>query len=181
MSGGIHAWNGLTAEGAPESGMAYFPDSAIPEDLLSLAWKLEDGSRKFYADISAMTDDAEVASLFSDLATAEDHHKASLDNLYNELFGARSEISKINAGDEESMMEGGIKVSDALHWAKGKDPKAILEFSISAEANAYDLYIKLARKLDNSNAKKIFSHLAEEEQKHLERMGALLEQKNIIQ
>ena len=49
MSGGINAWEGLKAEGVPESGMAYFSDSDRLEELAALAWMLEEGSRRFYA------------------------------------------------------------------------------------------------------------------------------------
>ena len=46
MEGGTSAWEGLTAEGPPEFGMAYFDGSEKPEELLALAWILEDGSNK---------------------------------------------------------------------------------------------------------------------------------------
>jgi hypothetical protein len=48
MQGGINAWKGLVARGAPESGMAYFSPATKPEELIALAWLLGDGSRKFY-------------------------------------------------------------------------------------------------------------------------------------
>ena len=180
MSGGMHAWQGLTASGAPESGMAYFPDTASPEELIALAWKLEDGSGKFYVDAAAQINDEETSTLLSNLATAEEHHKESLVKLSHELFNTSEEdlrstpVFSDNSGD---IMEGGIKVSEALAWAADKDVKDILEFTMGAEANAYDLYIKMGQKLEDSRAKKIFSALAEEEKHHLERMGALLKKK----
>lgn len=159
--------------------MAYFSDSDRPEELVSLAWLLEEGSRKFYAQISPLFDDREAASLFKDLVTAEEHHKASLMGLYMELTGAETEpenpgalISSASPGD---IMEGGIKVSEALEWAGNKNTKEILEFVIALEANAYDLYIKMGRKFEKDSAKKIFSLLSQEEKKHLERMTGLLE------
>ncbi len=176
MSGGINAWEGLRSVGAPESGMAYFPDSASPEELLGLAWKLEEGSRIFYAEVAASTKDEDAAGLFTSLADAEEHHKASLVDLRNELFGVQTNDAGNLSGDHDTM-EGGIRVSEAITWASGKDVKTILEFTISAEANAYDLYIKLGRKLDDERSKKVFAVLSLEEKSHLERMGALLEKK----
>ncbi len=180
MSGGMHAWQGLTASGAPESGMAYFPDTAAPQELIALAWKLEDGSGKFYIHAAAQINDEETSALLNKLATAEEHHKESLVNLSQELFNTSEEdlrnmpVLSDNSGD---MMEGGIKVSEALTWSVGKDALEILEFTMAAEANAYDLYIKMGQKLEDKKAKKIFSALAEEEKNHLERMGALLKKK----
>ncbi len=180
MSGGINAWEGLTAEGAPESGMVYFPDSARPEELIAVAWKLEEGSRKFYSAIPSLISDSETIRLFADLEKAEEHHKASLAHLYKELFpaGDGDSIESVLSSDSaDDIMEGGINVADAVKWAEGKQSRELLEFSISAEANAYDLYIKLERKLEDSRSRKIFAHLSGEEKHHLERMAALLEKK----
>jgi len=176
----MYAWKGLTASGAPESGMTYFPDSAAPEELIAVAWKLEDGSGKFYLAAAAQIDDKETSGLLRSLATAEEHHKESLVKLSSELFNTSEEAianTPVLSDNLEDIMEGGIKVSEALAWAAGKNAKEILEFTMAAEANAYDLYIKVGLKLDDGKAKKIFSALAEEEKHHLEKMGMLLKKK----
>ena len=51
MEGGIHAWNGLRATGAPDAGMAYLEPAKRPEELIALAWMLEEGSSKFYEEM----------------------------------------------------------------------------------------------------------------------------------
>jgi hypothetical protein len=51
MEGGIHAWKGLRATGAPDAGMAYFDPAKKPEELIALAWMLEEGSCKFYLEM----------------------------------------------------------------------------------------------------------------------------------
>ncbi len=181
MKGGISAWEGLTAEGAPEAGMAYFTDADKPEDLIILAWMLEEGTGKFYTEMPAILSDMEAVALFQDLVFAEEQHKATLVNFYKDLTNAESVpenlgalISSETPGD---IMEGGISVSEALEWAKGRDMEAILEFTISLEANSLDLYIKMGRKMGDSNSKKIFDLLSKEEKKHLERMAKLLEKR----
>jgi hypothetical protein len=47
MEGGIHAWKGLRASGPPDAGMAYFDPAKKAEELIALAWMLEEGSCKF--------------------------------------------------------------------------------------------------------------------------------------
>ncbi len=182
MSGGINAWKGVRAEGVPESGMAYFSGSESPEELAALAWLLEDGSRKFYSEVSALINDKDAVSLFEALVTAEEHHKESILKVYQELISSKSVpedmgelISSEAPGD---MMEGGISVKEALEWAREKSLKEILEFTISLEANAYDLYIKMGRKFVDSDAGKVFDLLSEEERMHLERMADLLERES---
>ena len=179
----MNAWEGLTGIGAPESGMAYFPETATPEELIALAWLLEEGSRTFYAAMPSLLEDATAATLFQDLANAEEHHKKSLDGLYSDLTGTafpkdlpgslRSPGTA--AGDD---MEGGVKVSEALAWAHGQSVNTVLQFGISLEANAYDLYIKMGRSVNDAKAKKVFSTLCAEEQKHLSRFADLLDRKS---
>ncbi len=159
--------------------MTYFSDSDRPEELAALAWLLEEGSRKFYSEVSALLNEGDAASLFKDLVTAEEHHKTSLINLLKELTGDNAApenikdlVSPETTGD---IMEGGIKVSEALQWARNRDPKEILQFAMALEANAYDLYIKMGRKFSDSDSGKVFTHLSEEEKIHLDRMARLLE------
>ncbi len=68
MKGGINAWEGRVAEGVPEAGMAYFSSATQPEELLGLAWLLEDGSRKFYAEMASLSKDREAVALFQELS-----------------------------------------------------------------------------------------------------------------
>jgi rubrerythrin len=176
MSGGMQAWKGLRAEGVPEAGISFFSDADSPGDLIRLAWMLEEGSRKFYSEVSRMLDDSEAVKLFHNLTIAEEHHKASLVKAYYDLpENGNAEDNYFKAGTESDIMEGGIHVSEALKWVKSKSLRDTLELAISLEANAYDLYIKMERKMADSNSKRVFSILTDEEKKHLEQMTALLE------
>ena len=175
MQGGIRAWEGLVAEGPPESGMAYFGDSVRPPDLAMLAWMLEDGSRLFYERMDEFLRDDDAKQLFQSLAKAEVSHEKTVAELYRGFSGGRA-VEDDLPSDRGDIMEGGIKVDEALRWARGKDVNAILEFAISLETNAYDLYLKMQRNLEG-DGRKVFELLAGEEKKHLERLAALLEKK----
>jgi len=85
MDGGIQAWKGLVAGGPPEAGMAYFSGKERPEELIALAWSLEEGSRRFYAAMAGSLAGQEAAGLFQGLVQAEDHHKAALVGVYREV------------------------------------------------------------------------------------------------
>jgi rubrerythrin len=181
MQGGIHAWKGLVAEGVPESGMAYFYPATKPEELIALAWLLEDGSRKFYSELAAEMKDQEAKNLFKDLYAAEERHQASLLKLYKELSGLTSTSgfpgSVISLEQEGDVMEGGLRLSEVLPWAKGKTVTEILELSISSETNAYDLYVKMERRMKEQRSARVFHVLSGEEKQHLERLSSLLEAK----
>lgn len=171
MEGGIRAWQGHVAEGPPDGGMAYFEGAVDSSELIGLALALEEGSRRFYAELAATLSDEDAKGLFDDLAKAEEHHKASLVRLLPDQEGAE-------LPDTGDVMEGGMKVSEALSWAKGKDIRSILELSISLEANAYDLYVRMGRHVEKEEAKKAFRVLEEEERRHLDRLAALLEKRS---
>lgn len=181
MEGGINAWKGLVAEGTPESGMPYFSPATKPEELIALAWLLEDGSRKFYSDAAAAMKDQEAKDLFKELATAEERHQASLLKLYKAFSGMTSDSgfprSVISLENEGDVMEGGMRLSEVLQWAKGKSVTEILELSLSSETNSYDLYVKMERQMEDQRSAQVFHVLSGEEKQHLERLSSLLERK----
>jgi rubrerythrin len=181
MEGGINAWQGLVAEGTPQSGMAYFSPATKPEEWMALAWILEDGSRKFYAELPFLLKDDEAANLYGQLSEAEEHHKAALLHLYNENLDKTSGLEfpwgLMSDGRQDDVMEGGMRVGEALQWAKGKKTTDVLELSLSLETNAYDLYLTMERRMGEKRAAQVFRLLAGEEKQHLERLSLLLEKK----
>jgi rubrerythrin len=181
MGGGIRAWEGLVAEGIPEAGMAYFSSAVRGEEMIALAWLLEDGSCKFYESLVAMMEDQEAKGLFQNLKRTEENHKTTLWKMFEELSGEPNTsefpdkvVSRESKGD---VMEGGMLVSEALRWSKGKTLKDLLELSMSLETNSYDLYLKMERKVEARNAKQVFKTLSEEEKKHLEQLTSLFGRK----
>jgi rubrerythrin len=177
MGGGISAWNGLVAGGPPDAGMAYFSSGERTETLIALAWALEEGSRRFYNGLAGAMTDVEGKVLFTELITAENRHKASLLELYHVTGGSGTIESLLPGGAAGDVMEGGVRVSEALEWTAGRDAADILDLSIALESNAYDLYIKMERTVKDDHAKRVFSMLAEEEKHHLDRMTFLIEKK----
>lgn len=181
MMGGINAWEGLSAQGLPDAGMSWFPDTARPEEMVALAWLLEEGSQNFYTAIPKIIADREAGSLFNDLVQAEEHHKQALQGLYRDMTGQKPgpdfPQSALKMPPDEERMEGGMDVREALAWAQGKKAAEILELALGLETDSYDLYLKMSRKFDADAPKKLFTLLAAEEKKHLDRLSALLDRK----
>jgi rubrerythrin len=179
MEGGIHAWKGFAAKGVPEAGMTYFSPAHRPEEIIGLAWLLEDGSKKFYSKIAEILEEQEAANLFRRLSADEESHKGSLFKIYQEVSGLNSDpgfpgsVVAIEAG--EDYMEGGLRLSKALEWAREEKLSGILELSISLEANSHDLYIKMEREVEDKKGKNVFKTLAEMEKEHLNGLSSLFE------
>jgi rubrerythrin len=177
MAGGIRAWEGLVAEGLPEAGMAYFSPATRPEEMIALAWILEDGSSKFYESLTETLDEQEAKGLFQNLKRSEENHKTTLWKLFEEISRKTPTHefpnNVIPAEPKVDVMEGGMLVGEALNWSKGKKLKDILELCLSLETNSYDLYLKMERKVETNKAKQVFKTLSEEEKNHLDRLTSL--------
>lgn len=177
MEGGIRAWQGLVAEGIPEAGMAFFSSTTGIEEIIALAWLMEDGSRKFYESIANSMKDQVTKGLFENLKRSEENHKTILWQMVGELSGRpptpEFPDTVISAEPRGDIMEGGMLVSQALKWSEGKELKDILELSISLESNSYDLYLKMERKMEDRKTKQVFKTLSEEEKNHLEQLTSL--------
>ncbi|BCR05861.1 sulfurtransferase [Desulfuromonas versatilis] len=179
LGGGLQAWDGLVARGAPEPDLAYFDLASTPEQYVALAWWLEEGARRFYAQLAEMLQDREAASLFRELTTAEEHHKATLLAVYEGLAGrpAREDFPSgvLSAEPRRGMMEGGVAVEEALEWARGRQIKDIVELAIAVETNAYDRYLILQRELSDEHACRVFEVISDEERRHLRKLTQLFE------
>jgi rubrerythrin len=177
MEGGINSYHGLVATGGPEAGMAWFPEGSDTPQLTALAWLLEDGTEKFYAQACKhiCREDAH-RQLVSMLEAAEDSHKRRLLETCSTLMGRepRNDFPEglIDMPDED-YMEGGVKVSEALEWAEGRDMRDVLELMMALEANALDLYIRMSRRVDETSSK-VFTTLADEERVHLNKLAEAL-------
>jgi sulfur-carrier protein adenylyltransferase/sulfurtransferase len=179
MEGGIRAWKGMVATGGPEAGMAYFAAAENLRDMVALAWGLEEGTRLFYQGVmEQLVDERGTERLLSNLIAAENSHQQHLLSAFERFAGRPASIADLQAGfagiTAGEIMEGGVPVQEALEWTRSQGVRDILELAMSLEINSYDLYIKMSRTVEGQEEKQIFRDLAQEEQQHLERLGALL-------
>jgi rhodanese-related sulfurtransferase/rubrerythrin len=168
MDGGILAWEGKTATGVPEAGMWWFEEARSPEEYIALAWILEEGAKIFYTRMAEQFASLDVGKVFKGLAEVEEHHKETLRKLHKALTGSEEDPLTPDEVAAHDTMEGGVSITKVLVWAEGQKPIDVLEFSVSMEVNAYDLYLKVAQRLDQEESKDVLLHLAREEKAHLD-------------
>ncbi len=179
LDGGISAWNGHVAAGDYGQGLLLLEGRETAEELISLAWALEEGSRLYYEKAAVLTSDIESRDIFHSLAAAEANHKANLLMAYGTVAGQEFDENVLKREALKGVMEGGAQVEDVIAFLKGqgRSLQDIIEVSMQVETNALDLYIKMYREIDSESAQKVFASLIEEEKRHLSRLGALLENK----
>ena len=175
MQGGIRAWEGLTAEGPPEAGITYFAAGTGAADMASLAWALEEGTRRFYGTLSERSSDPEAMKLFGSLVHAEERHKKTLADLNDRL--SSEPVNRMYDDRENQVLEGGMEMEKALQWTQGRSVTEILELGLELEANAYDRYLKMLDAAADSSSREVFRTIAKEEKQHLERLAGLMDER----
>lgn len=170
LSGGILAWEGRVATGAPEAGTWWFQDARDPADYISLAWILEEGSKIFYGRMAEQYAGRDAGTLFQSLAADEAHHKQSLRSLYGAMTGKEGDPLSPEEAAVYDKMEGGLSLTKVLEWADGKPPVDVLEFAVAMEVNSNDLYLKVGQRVQDEKSKSVLFRLAKEEKLHLDRL-----------
>lgn len=176
MRGGIDAWNGLTATGEYSSGMFLIQGKKTAEEYIALAWALEDSTGKFYRKVQEVVPDESVKKVFDSLVKAEQVHKSTVHEAYRRIKGHDVPEEMLRKEMESGFMESGISAEEAVSWAmqKGRTPQEILEFSMQLEINSLDLYMKVLREIGERDVQNAFRALIEEEKRHLQRLGNVL-------
>jgi rhodanese-related sulfurtransferase/rubrerythrin len=179
LEGGIAAWKGEVATGEYEQGLSLLKGRETAEELISLAWALEEGSRLFYEKAVGLASDSESVDLFRRLAKAEARHKSNILQAYRMVAGEEFREDFFEKESLKGVMEGGGRVEDAIAFLReqGRTLQDLIEVSMQVEANALDLYVRMRRGIKNGSAEKVFLSLIEEEKGHLARLGGLLGKK----
>jgi rubrerythrin len=179
VSGGIKAWKSKTAVGDPDLGMDLFSGKESAEDILKVAYSLEQGLQEFYVSMERRAEDSRVKSLFSKLSKIEVKHQLSLLNAFNGLDQedpvTREEFEAMVA---KKAMEGGLTTDQYLELF---DPDLgseieVISLAMSIEAQALDLYQRVGVSLTQPQARDIIYKIADEEKSHLASLGKLMDE-----
>jgi rhodanese-related sulfurtransferase/rubrerythrin len=178
MEGGMLAYDGLTAIGPPEAGIFCFPENMQPDELVAMAWYIEDGTQRFLDLIAKQLGDPETRDLIARLSDLKSDHKDDLTKLHGKLAepGSNADFpGAVLARPPADVMAGCVSVPEAIDWSRDKKGTDILELMMSLEANTLDLYLKLARRVRSERARSVFKHLSEQEKEHLDALAVAFE------
>jgi len=148
-----------------------------PQDIICLAYGLEEGLRKFYAASTQMAIAPEVVKILSKLAEIEARHKQKLFGLYKIIDSADTTIESFEKKVNSELMEGGFDSDKLLEESTSafKTAAEVLNFAMMLEAQGMDLYMRYAEKSGNPRVKEILFDMAGDEKAHLKSLGDLLE------
>jgi len=179
MKGGIDVWNGLVSRADVDQGIYLIEGNEDPEEVISLAYGLEEGAHRFYQGLSERSTDGKIRDLFAKLSKAEIQHKENLWKNYKRLTGGGITREAFESGIVLTTMEGGKTADQVLaeypDWVQ--EPREALQLAMSLETDALDLYLRMAMKSQHEETKAIFHQISDEEKAHLRMLGELLRRK----
>jgi rhodanese-related sulfurtransferase/rubrerythrin len=175
MLGGAMAWQGAAAVGAPDAGVTLLSGNETPRQILKAALGMEAALGGFYQKQAAAATDAETAATFSRLAGFEERHLRHVHGLLEKETGQKTDLDSLLAGASPEL-EGGLPAAAFLAMLGGEPATAreALELAASVEAQALDLYSRLAGKAGDAATKSLYTTLSLEEKAHLKAVSALL-------
>ena len=177
VSGGIKAWQAETAVGPQDLGVHLFTENSSPEDVLKVAFSLEDGLRDFYLDMAEKAENNQVKSLFEKLSRIEIKHQESIVKAYQGLGHPQTTLEDLSSMAGKSAIEGGMTTQEYLDLFNPDMGSAVdvVSLAMSIEAQALDLYQRVAGKVKSQESQSVILKIADEEKEHLASLGRLMD------
>lgn len=171
MSGGILEWEGAEAAGDELFGLDYFVGGDF-SSAFAMAYQMELNLKQFYLLLSEDSDTVAEKEMLSQMALFEDGHMAKLKSRHKSH-------QPLSSPDErhDGIIEGGIDPADMRSALQGQLGSAqnVLQLAMKLEAQALDLYSRLARTHKGSEVAVFFNEMSLEEQNHLQRLAKQLD------
>lgn len=181
LQGGIEAWEGRTATGPEEFHLKFVRGDESPREVVSVAYRMEEGLKKFHGLVRARTSNSELAELLSLLIKAEESHERTLLELLEAASPAESSGKK-ESGPALSesggvLIEGGVDLDEFIRRNANflGSVSGYLDLAMMIETQALDLYLRMAAESTNEEARKILLQIGDEEKAHLNLLGNFLD------
>ena len=184
LQGGIQAWEDRTATGPREFHLDFIKGNESPEEIILLAYRMEEGLKRFHEAFQARTDDAALSALLTGLIKAEESHEKTLLELRESLASSErntppGHISTFSDAFQSRLMEGGVDIDNFMKQNQSflSDVAGYLDLAMMIETQALDLYLRMAADSRNEQTRKILLRIGNEEKAHLALLGKYLNEK----
>ena len=176
LTGGFKAWHSARAIGREDLGMELFSGHEAPEEILVAAYALEEGLRDFYLSMASQIAHVDARNLFEKLALIEVKHQDRIFDEYRRLTGSNISREAFNDQIVVVAVEGGLTTEEYLQRFETDLASVvdIVELAMSIEAQALDLYQRVADRSTNQIGREALLRIAAEERAHLVQLGNLL-------
>lgn len=179
LQGGIDAWEDATAVGPVEFHLKFVRGDETPEEIVKLAYRMEEGLKKFHEAVRSRTDDPVFSDLLSGLIKAEESHERTLLGLLPTEEEREMVLKALSENADKDLMEGGMNIADFMKENEKflQSVSGYLELAMMIETQALDLYLRMANECANAETKNVLLHIGDEEKAHLSLLAGALEEK----
>jgi len=177
VSGGIKAWEDPVAFGSEELGLDLLTGNESIEETLIIAYSLEAGLQDFYVTMIDKVDADEVKSLFRKLSDIEVIHQNRILKEYVLITGKEIDRDTFESEQVEQAVEGGLTTDEYIRLFKPdlNVLSDIVDLAMSIEAQALDLYTRVANRSTDERSRGALNKIAEEERVHLDQLAKLMD------
>ncbi len=166
MKGGITSYNGEQVEGGVDAGLEFFMDHDF-DSAYEMAFTMEAGLKNFYLVLADEAETDEDRQTLIKLSQFEDGHMTRL----------RKKFGEVCFDYDSTIIEGGIDVEEMISYFGDQlfSRQSIFQLAMKLEAQAFDLYSRLARKHQGEDIDSFYQTMAADEHKHLVRISKELD------
>jgi rhodanese-related sulfurtransferase/rubrerythrin len=177
LSGGFDYWEGGAAVGGEDQGLDLFTGRESAMEILEVAYCLEQGLGEFYFSMADQVDNSEVQGVFNTLARMELIHQESILGEYGRLTGREVTREAFEDCLATGALEGGMTTQEYIDYymPDWDDPRDVVSLAMSIEAQALDMYLRAAARVETPLGRAALEKIAREEQAHLAHLGGLME------
>lgn len=158
MEGGILSYNGEQVEGNADAGLEFFMDADF-NTAYELVFTMEAGLKNFYLTLADEAATEGEKKLLQKMARFEDAHMTRLAKKFGEA----------NFNTETTITEGGLDIEQMITYfgVQLGSREQILQLAMKLEAQAFDLYSRLAREHQGEETETFYQSMAADEHQHL--------------
>jgi rubrerythrin len=158
-------------------GMVLLKGNETSREVIYLAYGLEEGLRKYYSMSAELAIDPKIVSILTKLADIEVKHKQRLFDVYLTIDPTTVDMEAFENNVASELVEGGFDLDKLLEQSRKtfKTAARVLDFAMTLEAQAMDLYMRYAQRSEDPAVKNLFLDMANEEKSHLKSLGDLLD------
>ena len=160
-------------------GMPLLRGGETSQEIIILAYGMEDGLGLFYKSLAERMNDQEVVGVLTKLAKIEQEHKQRFFDLYLTFYPSITNRDAFEADIVSKVMEGGFTTEEFMEQNKDsmKTVPDVISTAMMLESQAMDLYMRYSQKAKEEKSKTVLYDIAEEEKAHLKALGRLMEQR----
>jgi sulfur-carrier protein adenylyltransferase/sulfurtransferase len=178
LKGGIKAWQGFKAIGPVELNLDLIRGDETTEEMIALAFGMEEALRRFYDQMIPRVENPEVKTLLKNLAAIEVRHKEFLLALYRKENPHDPQGDRLTGMAASELLEGGFRFAEFLRSNELvlQTTTGLLDVAMMLETQSLDLCLRFAMKTSSPPVQKVLYRISDEEKAHLTSLGILLDQ-----